>query len=146
MNLLVLRPVSVFAVLLVSLPLVDTFGTCIVGGLTIEKLKRETGVDDSQLATMIRQEDINKIAGYFGYVETYLDKLGLEPAQQADVKDIVYTRNTALATAEALKLWCQPDPYAATFQALVNILLDLRRGDVAVRVCQYITEEVPKHK
>ena len=95
---------------------------------------------------MIRQEDINKIAGYFGHVETYLDRLRLEPAQQADVKDIVYTQNTALAMTKALKLWRQPDPYAATFQALLEILLDLRRGDVAVRVCQYITEEVPKHK
>ena len=116
------------------------------GGLTIEKLKRETGVDDSQLATMIRQEDINKIAVHFGHVETYLDRLGLLPAQLADVKDMVYTQNTELAMAEALKLWRQPDPYAATFRALVEILLDLRRGDVAVRVCQYITEEVPKHK
>ena len=95
---------------------------------------------------MIREEDINKIAVHFGHVETYLDRLRLEPAQQADVKDMVYTRNTALGMAEALKLWCQPNPYAATFQALLEILLDLRRGDVAVRVCQYITEEVPKHK
>ena len=95
---------------------------------------------------MIREEDIIKIAVHFGHVETYLDRLGLLPAQQADVKDMVYTRNTELAMAEALKLWCQPDPYAATFQALLEILLDLRRGDVAVRVCQHITEEVPKHK
>ena len=116
------------------------------GGLTVEKLKRETGVDDSQLATMIREEDINKIAGLFDEVETYLDKLGLLPAQQTDVKDIAYRHSTALAMTKALKLWRQPDPYAATFQALLEILLDLRRGDVAVSVCQYITEEVPKHK
>ena len=116
------------------------------GGLTVEKLKRETGIDESQLVTMIRQEDINKIAGLFDEVETYLDKLGLLPAQQTDVKDTAYRHGTALAMTKALKLWCQPDPYAATFQALLEILLDLRRGDVAVRVCQYITEEVPKHK
>ena len=116
------------------------------GGLTIEKLKRETGVDDSQLATMIREEDINKIAGLFDEVETYLDKLGLLPAQQTDVKDIAYRHGTTQAMTKALKLWRQPDPYTATFQALLEILLDLRRGDVAVRVCQYITEEVPKHK
>ena len=120
--------------------------TFYVGGLTVEKLKRETGVDDSQLATMIREEDINKIAGLFDEVETYLDKLRLLPAQQTDVKDIAYRHSTTLAMTKALKLWRQPDPYAATFQALVEILLDLRRGDVAVRVCQYITEEVPKHK
>ena len=120
--------------------------TFYVGGLTVEKLKRETGVDDSQLATMIREEDINKIAGLFDEVETYLDKLRLLPAQQTDVNDIAYRHSTIQAMIKALKLWRQPDPYAATFQALVEILLDLRRGDVAVRVCQYITEEVPKHK
>ena len=62
--------------------------------LTVKQLRKETGVDDSQLVTIIREEDIIKIAGYFGHVETYLDKLGLKPAQQADVKDIVYTHAT----------------------------------------------------
>ena len=52
---------------------------------------------------MIRQEDINKIAGYFGHVETYLDGLGLIPSDQADVKDIVHSQHSnALAMAEAL--------------------------------------------
>ena len=114
--------------------------------LTIEQLKRETGVDDSQLATMIREEDINKIAGLFDEVETYLDKLGLLPAQQTDVKDIAYRHSTTQAMTKALKLWRQPDPYAATFRALLEILLDLRRGDVALKVCQYVNEEVPKQK
>ena len=30
-----------------------------LGGLTVEQLERETGVDESQLATMIRQEDVS---------------------------------------------------------------------------------------
>ena len=115
--------------------------------MTIEKLKKETGIDDSQLETMIREEDINKIAGYFGHMEMYLDGLELIPSDQADVKDIAQSlQSTALAMAEALKRWRQPNPFTATFQALLKILLDLRRGDVAFRVCQYITEEVPKHK
>ena len=96
---------------------------------------------------MIREEDINKIAGLFDEVETYLDKLGLLPAQRTDIKDIAHSQhNTALAMAEALKRWRQPNPFTATFRALLEILLDLRRGDVALEVCQYITEEVPKHK
>ena len=32
-----------------------------VGGLIVDKLKRETGVNDSQLATRIRQEDVISI-------------------------------------------------------------------------------------
>ena len=95
---------------------------------------------------MIREEDISKVAGLFNEVEIYLDKLGLLTAQQTDIKDIAYRHSTTQAMTKALRLWRQPDPYAATFQALLEILLDLRRGDVAVRVCQYITKEVPKHK
>ena len=72
-----------------------------VGGLTIEKLKMETGIDDSQLATMIREEDINKIAGLFDEIETYLDKLRLLPAQQTDVKDIAYRHGTTQAMTKA---------------------------------------------
>ena len=114
--------------------------------LTIEKLKQETGIDDSQLTTMIREEDINKIAGLFDNVETYLDMLGLLPAQQTDVKDTVVRHSTEQAMIKALKLWRQPNPYNATFKALIEILLDLRRGDVAINVCQYITENIPKCK
>ena len=115
--------------------------------LTIEQLKVETTIDDFQLATMIREEDINTIARYFGHVETYLDGLGLIPSDQADVKDIVHNQHSsALAMAEALRRWHQPNPFSATFQALLEILLELRKGDVALKVCQYINKEVPKHK
>ena len=116
------------------------------GGLTVEKLKRETGVDDSQLATRIREEHLHDLAGCFVQLETYLDRLGLNPAQQTDIHDLAAQRGTQIAMAQALKLWRQPKPWLATYRALVEILLDLRRGDVAFRVCQYITEEFPKHK
>ena len=114
--------------------------------MSIETLKKVTGIDDSQLATIIREEDIIKIAGFFGSVEIYLDKLGLLPSDQADIKDIVHTRNNTLAVMEALKHWRQPNPYTATFQALLEILLDLKRGDVADKVSQYIKEQIPKLK
>ena len=79
-------------------------------------------------------------------METYLDKLGLTAGQQTDVKDLAFRRNTKTAMAEALRLWRQPNPYTSTFRVLIEILLDLRRGDVAERVCQYIKQEVPRHK
>ena len=117
-----------------------------VGSLSIENLKRKTGIDDSQLATVIREEDISKVAGLLDEVDIYLDMLGLLQAQQTDIKDIAYRHSTTQAMTKALTLWRQPDPSAATFRALLEILLDLNREDMAVRVCQYITEEVPKHK
>ena len=84
--------------------------------------------------------DINKLANCFDNVESYLDKLQLTPGQQTDIKDLAIRQSTRTAMAEALRLWRQLDPFAATFRALLKILLTLRKGDVAVRVCQYITE------
>ena len=112
----------------------------------IEELKRECGVSDEQLNTKIREEHLYDLAGCFDQLETYLDRLGLNPAQQTDIHDLAAQRGIQIAMAQALKLWRQPKPWLATYGALVEILLDLRRGDVADRVCQYIKQEIPKHK
>ena len=114
--------------------------------LTMEALKREAGVSDIQLDTKITQHDFYELAGYFENVENYIDKLGLTPGQQTEVRDLSKLRGIQTAMTEALKLWCRPNPYAATFRALLEILLDLRRGDVADKVCCYIKKEIPKHK
>ena len=99
-----------------------------------------TQVCDAQLDIQINDKhDLLDLAGCFDEVELYLHKLELTSAQETDVKDLAYRCNTTVAMAKALKLWCQPNPFAATFRRLLEILLTLRRGDVAVRVCQYIT-------
>ena len=96
--------------------------------------------------TKIREEDTYDLAGCFDQLETYLDRLKLNSAQQTDIHDLAAQRGVQIAMAQALKLWRQPKPWLATYRALVEILLDLRRGDVADRVCQYIKQEIPKHK
>ena len=106
----------------------------------------EYRIDTTQLDTKIREEDLYDLADCFDCVETYLYKLGLNAGQQTDIKDLAYRCTTKTAMAEALKLWRQPNPLLATFKALIEILLDLKRGDVAVKVCVYIAENIPKHK
>ena len=96
-------------------------------------------MNDTQLDTQIEEHDFPDLAGCFDEVDTYLYKLNLTPAQQTDVKDLAHRRNTTVAMTETLKLWHQPNPFATTFRALLEVLLELRRGDVAVKVCQYIT-------
>ena len=107
---------------------------------------RRYRIDDAQLNTEIREEEFHDLAGCFDCVETYLYRLGLDAGQQTDIKDLAFRCNTKTAMAEALKLWRQPNPLSATYKSLIEILLDLKRGDVAVRVCRYITENMPKHK
>ena len=106
----------------------------------------EYNITDEQLNTKIREEDIFDLAGCFDCVETYLDKLGLTSGQQTQVEELAKTRDVQTAMTKALKFWRQPNPLSATYRTLLQILLDLKRGDVAVRVCQCIKQEVPKHK
>ena len=114
--------------------------------LTIEGLMRRTGVNSTQLDTEIIEHDLHSLAECFDNVETYLDKLGLNAGQQTDIKDLAYRKGTNIAMIEALKLWRQPNPFACTFRALLRILLDLNRGDVAVKVCQYIKDKVRSNR
>ena len=100
------------------------------------------GVSNTQLNTEIIEHDLHSLAEYFDNVETCLYSLGLKPGQQTDIKDLAHRSNTKTAMVEALKLWRQPNPFAATFRALLEILLDLERGDVAVKVCQYISDNI----
>ena len=120
--------------------------TCHADDLSLEHLMMEYRIDNTQLDTKIREEDLPDLAECFDCVEDYLYKLGLKAGQQTDIKDLAFRFNTKTAMTEALKLWRRPNPLSATYRALLHILLDLRRGDVAVRVCQYITENVPKQK
>ena len=41
----------------------------------------------------------------------------------------------------ALKYWRNRNPVEATFRALLLILLSLLKGDVAVRVCKYLSDK-----
>ncbi len=119
-------------------------GESVVSGLTLAALKRRTGVSDTQLDTEVIEHDLYNLAACFDNVDTYILKLGLLPGQQTDIKDLAFRQCTQIAMAEALKLWRAPNPLVATFRALLIILLDLKRGDVAVRVCQYIAHRVPQ--
>ena len=111
--------------------------------LTVEDLKRRTGVSDAQLDTEIIEHDLHDLGRCFDEVETYLYKLKLTAGQQTDVKDLAFRCNTAVAMAEALKLWRQPNPFDTTFRKLLDVLLDLGRGDVAKKVCLYVKIKVP---
>ena len=108
--------------------------------------KKRTRVSDTQLDTEITEDNCNDLARFFENVETYLSKLGLTAGQETDVRDLAFRRDTETAMAKALRLWRKPNPSTATFRALLKILQDLRKGDVADRVCQYIIEEVPNSK
>ena len=106
--------------------------------MTIETLQLATKVTDSQLDYLITKEDITKLATNFDCVENYLDHLRLAPCQQTDIKDLAFRRNVQIAMIEALRLWREPNPCIATYRALLELLMDLGKGEVALRVCSYL--------
>ncbi len=109
--------------------------------LTLDELTKRNGLTDVCIDQKISNEDICRIAVFFENVDSLLDKLELRPGQQTDVKDLASRCDTEEGVKKTLKLWRQRHPYNATFRTLLDILLDLERGDVAIDICCYLAEK-----
>ena len=123
---------------------VSTGGTSLKECLTIEKLQAHTGLTEADLDRKIDSDNIELIACFFDNVENYIGALGLSEGQKTDIIDLSRRRNTKVAMAEALKLWREPNPFAATFRVLIKILLNLERGDVAAKIAEYLSSPSQK--
>ncbi len=106
--------------------------------MTIEELKEDTKVTDSQLDTDIEETDMWDLAAHFDNVETYPLMLGLSPAEQKDVKYALFVDDMQTAMLRTLKVWRQHNPGAATYRALVEIVLDMEMGELATYICQSV--------
>ena len=113
------------------------------GTLTMEKLTEMYGMSSDQLDCEIEKEDMIILASYFDNVEFYLDKLRLTAAEQADVKFKKVTEGTQIAMSHCLSLWKRHNPSTATLITLLEILLSLRKEEIASKLCNYY---YPKHK
>ncbi|XP_064400738.1 NACHT, LRR and PYD domains-containing protein 3-like isoform X2 [Halichondria panicea] len=106
------------------------------GGPTIEELKERTKVTDSQLDTEIKKTDMIVLAAHFDNVETYPVQLGLNPADHQTVRSLSFQYDIQTAMDKALRLWRQHNPGAATYRALVIILLRMGKEALAFKICQ----------
>ena len=80
------------------------------------------------------------LGGYFDTLSGLPERLDLTPAECADVRERAHREGTQSGVAHALKLWRRVDPSKATYQALLEILASLRRGDIAVNIRKYFVE------
>ena len=111
--------------------------------LTVATLTQNiAGLTDDKLNKVIEDQHLRSLAGYFDRIDGYVEKLQLAPGKQTDVRDLSFRRGTQTAMAEALKQWRNPNPFTATYRALLEILLDMKRGDVAAGIARYIAEKV----
>ncbi|XP_064400837.1 uncharacterized protein LOC135346990 isoform X2 [Halichondria panicea] len=111
--------------------------------VTIEELKEHTKVTDSQLDTEIEKRDMLDLADHFDTVDTYAVQLGLSPAEQSDVRIAQLANGTQIAMDKALRLWRQHNPGAATYRALVEMLLRKGKEALAFEVCQSAAAKKP---
>ena len=93
---------------------------------------------DELLDMTVESIELLDLAACFDNTEDYVDKLQLNPGQQTDVRFQASVNGTQAGMKLALKYWRERNPYEATYRALVQILLSMKKGDVAVRVCKYL--------
>ena len=110
--------------------------------LSLLGLQGKAKVSDAQLDTEIIDEDIHILAGCFdaGHYSDYLDKLGLNDAERADVGQVAHQQGHQAAIREAIRRWKGLDPSAATFRNLLIIVLKLGKQRVAEALCKFVTE------
>ena len=89
------------------------------------------------LDTEIEELDLIYLARYFDCIDLFLDQLGLTGGEKDDVRG---KKTTQLAMREALSLWRKRDPSKATFRQLTNITEEQRRGDIARKIEQYVSQ------
>ena len=106
----------------------------------MEDVCRKTGVTDQQLDQEIPNSDIILVAEKFQATPNLLDRLNLTPADLGDVTDVRIRYGNQAGVAHALRVWQRVNPSRATFRALVEIAIGLRRGDTATDICKFIVE------
>ncbi len=107
----------------------------------IESVKRETKVTDEQLDRRVEETDFPHLAPHFDNATDYVEMLGLTPAEQVNVKRIVEMYGNAAAIKRTLKHWLERVLAEGTFRALLLILLSLDKGDIAIKVAQYLSDK-----
>ena len=115
--------------------------------MTIEELKDRTNVTDSQLDTEIEERDMILLAAYFNNIETFPLLLGLNPAEQQDVKYALVLNDMQTAMFLVLRLWRKANPGAATYRALVEIVLRMGVNGTAIaeEVCKFSALKCEHH-
>ena len=109
--------------------------------MTVDDLKKELKLTDAQRDTRIEETVLHDLAAFFENSDDYVERLGLRPGQQTDVKDKVIARGNEAGVKLALKYWRERNPYEATYRALLVILLSLKKGTVAVSVGKYLSSK-----
>ena len=112
--------------------------------VSIEDLKKRTGITDTQLDTEIVECNLQILACRFDHFGGYLDKLDLTRSARCDIRKVNLLEDNQSAMREALRMWITKNPFAATYRKLLEIVLSLEKFQVATDICYYISKYVPQ--
>ena len=106
----------------------------------MEDVCRKTGVTDQQLDQEIPNSDIYCVAEHIEMTPGLLGRLELTTAEKSDATRKGNYEGNQSGVAYALSVWQRVNPSRATFRALVEIAIGLRRGDTATDICRFIVD------
>ncbi len=108
--------------------------------VALQELMRRYKLTDEQLNREIVDSDTPVMALHFDDVEMYSIAMKLASAEQADVKGLNNSEGSRAAMIKCLKTWKQHNSSRATYRALLDIALSLRKGDTADKICRQLTQ------
>ena len=86
----------------------------------------------------IEQEDIPHLAQFFDSVELYLNAMKLNSGQQTDVRK---QSSVAEGMNKCLTIWIERDTSAATYTALIGMLVKLNKLEITDKVLRYLASK-----
>ena len=107
--------------------------------IALQKLMDKYQLTTFQIDREIQQKDVLYLAAWFDNVEYYVDAMELSPGEHSDARK---TESNHLAMIMCLKIWKSKKLSQATFRALLEMLVKLKKGEIADNVCHYIKVSV----
>ena len=98
----------------------------------------ECHVTTAQINREIQQEDIPNLAVHFDDVDFYTYVMELSPGERSDVR-LKKIESNHLAMIECLTIWKRREHSQATFRALLEMLIKLKKQKIAEEICQYLS-------
>lgn len=107
---------------------------------TLVDLANHYKLTKDQLDYLIEDWDLLSVARLFGPWQSYtsMPGLGLREGQKQTILANVNLTDNDMRMEEALKMWKDQVTLQATFRNLIDMLLQLTQGNVAMSVCEYL--------
>ncbi len=106
------------------------------------QLMEKYQITKEQLNRKVEQTHIPILAEFFDGVDMYVDLMKLTEAEKSDVKRDFNSKGTQVAMTNCLSVWKQHDSLKATYGSLLSILMNLKKGGIADKVCEHLVKSI----